>query len=233
MLKVKLFADTSVRSEIDKYAEIVSGFTTNPSLMKKAGVLDYQAFAMGVIEQYSNHSLSLEVFADDFKEMERQARKIASWGSNVFVKIPVTNTLGEPSAQLVRHLLKDGIKVNVTAILMLAQAVHIFDEIDDLATQCYVSIFAGRLADTGMDPCNTMKEATRLAKLNVPNVEILWASTRELFNVIQADMLGVHIITLTPDLLIKLPLLGKNPFDYSLDTVKMFRQDALSADYQL
>ncbi len=232
-LKVKLFADgADLKGMLDMYAKpFVQGFTTNPTLMRKAGVADYRAFAREVVAAIPDRPISFEVFSDEFDEMERQAREIATWGSNVNVKIPVTNTRAEPSYELVRRLTRAGIHVNVTAVFTLEQVRAIVEHLDP-STPAYVSIFAGRIADTGRDPVPLMVEAKEiLAK--VPRAELIWASPRELLNVFHAEQAGSDIITVTNDLLAKLAGVGKDLATFSLETVKMFRDDAVKAGFRL
>ena len=232
-LTVKLFADGVDKSAmLSLYRNpLIKGFTTNPTLMRKAGVADYEAFARDVLEAIPDRPISLEVFADEFPEMERQARKIAGWGQNVYVKIPITNTRREPSLDLVRRLTESGIKINVTAILTL-------DQVSDIClvlrggAPAYVSVFAGRIADTGRDPVPVMAAAVEIAR-PAPNVEIIWASPREVLNVMQANLVGCHIITATSDVLKKLDLFGKDLHDYSQETVQMFYDDAAKSRYAL
>jgi transaldolase len=232
-LKVKLFADGADKAcMLQMHANpLIQGFTTNPTLMRRAGVKDYEAFAKEVLAAIPNRPISFEVFADDFPEMERQARKIASWGSNVYVKIPVTNTRREPSYRLVRRLTHDGVKVNVTALLTLEQASEVADALAGGAPSG-VSIFAGRIADTGVDPVPIMAAAVKLLR-SERQIELIWGSPRELLNIFQADAIGCHIITATADLLKKLDLIGKDLNDYSLETVEMFHQDARQAGYTI
>ena len=232
-LKVKLFADGAEKSGmLDMYRNpLISGFTTNPTLMKKAGISNYKEFALDILSVIKDKPISFEVFSDQFDEMERQARLIASWGDNVYVKIPVTNTKKESSFNLVKTLSSAGIKVNVTAMLTVEQVRNILPALKQ-SPGAYVSVFAGRIADSGVDPVPVMKECVALLA-NYPQVELIWASPRELYNVIQANEIGCHIITATNDILKKLSLLGKNLTEYSLETVKMFYSDALSAGYTL
>lgn len=232
-LKVKIFADGADKNAILKLYKnpLIQGFTTNPTLMKKAGITDYEAFARDLLESIPDRPISLEVFADDFDEMERQARKIASWGSNVYVKIPVTNTRAESAAPLVAKLTREGIQLNVTALLTLDQVREICSALSGGAPAC-ISVFAGRVADTGRDPIPMMAEAVDIMRPH-PQMELIWASPRELLNVVQAAQVGCHIITATPDILAKLSLVGKDLTEYSLDTVKMFRSDAVSSGFTL
>ena len=230
-LKIKIFADGANVTEMKKvYSEgIVKGFTTNPTLMKKDGVKDYVAFAKDVLSEIKDMPISFEVFTDDFESMERQAREIGSWGNNVFIKIPITNTKGEPSYELIRKLSDDGMKLNITAILTLEQIENVSKNINE-KTPAIVSLFAGRIADTGRDPIPYIKESLKILKGN-PNAELLWASSRELLNIFQAEECGCHIITVTNDLLKKLQMVNKDLKELSLDTVKMFYNDASSAGY--
>ena len=232
-LKVKIFADGADKNAILKLYKnpLIQGFTTNPTLMKKVGITDYEAFARDLLESIPDRPISLEVFADDFDEMERQARKIASWGSNVYVKIPVTNTRAESAAPLVAKLTREGIQLNVTALLTLDQVHEICSALAGGAPAC-ISVFAGRVADTGRDPVPMMAEAVDIMRPH-PQMELIWASPRELLNVVQAAQVGCHIITATPDILAKLSLVGKDLTEYSLDTVKMFRNDAVSSGFTL
>src|ERR1043166_9161437 len=232
-LKVKLFADGADKAGmLEMYRKpFVKGFTTNPTLMRKAGVSDYRGFAREILEAIPDRPISFEVFSDEFDEMERQAREIATGGENVYVKIPITNTRREPAYDLVRSLSHDGVKVNVTAMMTLEQVRAIADALRGGAPSC-VSVFAGRIADTGVDPMPIMAESVRILA-DVPGAELIWASPRELLNVFQADAVGCHIITATNDILKKLDLIGKDLADYSLDTVKMFFNDAAQAGFTL
>ena len=232
-LRVKIFADgADWAGMLDIYRHpLVKGFTTNPTLMRKAGVADYRAFAHDILREIPDRPISFEVFSDDFGEMERQAREIARWGDNVYVKIPVTNTLGESSEAVIRTLARAKVKVNVTALLALDQVRVVGAALADGPPAC-VSVFAGRVADTGCDPVPLMAAAVELLR-PYPNIELIWASPRELLNIFQADAVGCHIITATNDILAKLHLVGKDLREYSLDTVKMFRDDALKAGFTL
>jgi transaldolase len=232
--KVKLFADGANRDEIlSLYRNpLIKGFTTNPTLMRKAGVADYEDFARNILAEISDRPISLEVFADDFPEMERQAHKISSWGKNVYVKVPVTNTKAEPALALIQRLSKDGIKLNVTAMTTLEQVKQAIPALTE-SPSAYVSIFAGRVADTGIDPVPVMAEAVALLRREAPHVELVWASPREVLNIVQAESIGCHIITATADILKKLELLGRDLTEYSLDTVKMFHRDAVQAGFQI
>lgn len=232
-LRVKLFADGADKNGmLEMYRNpLIAGFTTNPTLMRKAGVTDYATFAQDVLAIIKDRPISFEVFSDEFEEMYNQAKIIASWGKNVYVKIPITNTKGESSYALVEKLSAQGIKVNVTAILAYEQVVKIAPALKN-SPGAYISVFAGRIADSGRDPLPIMKRCLDLLS-NYPNVELIWASPRELYNVIQANEIGCHIITATNDILKKLPLLGKDLLEYSLETVKMFYNDALAAGYHI
>jgi transaldolase len=232
-LKVKLFADGADKSAmLDLYAKpYIKGFTTNPTLMRKAGITDYEAFARDILRAIPDRPISLEVFADDFSGMERQARRIAEWGDNVYVKIPVTNTRREPSLDLICRLAHSGVKLNVTAILTLGQVRDVVAVLRDGPPSC-VSVFAGRIADTGRDPVPLMATAVEIVRVH-PGMELIWASPRELLNVFQADAIGCHIITATPDILKKLSLRGKDLLEYSLETVQMFFDDARKSGFTL
>jgi transaldolase len=233
MLKVKIFADGANKADMLRlYADTrIRGFTTNPTLMRNAGITDYAAFAADILASIHDRPISFEVFSDEFDEMERQALKIASWGANVFVKIPVTNTKSEPSYDLIRRLAERGVQLNVTAIMTLAQVRDVSAALGNHAPS-NVSIFAGRIADTGVDPVPIMAEAVKICR-KYHKQELIWASPRELLNIIQAGEIGCHIITVTADVLKKLPLIGKDLGEYSLDTVKMFHGDAMAAGFRL
>jgi transaldolase len=232
-LKVKLFADgADVAGMVEMYRRPwIKGFTTNPTLMRKAGVSDYRAFAREVLAAIPDRPISFEVFSDDFDEMARQAHEIASWGANVNVKIPVTNTRGEPSYQLIRDLAAARIMLNVTAVFTLDQVRDVVAHLDP-ATPAYISLFAGRVADTGRDPMPHMAAALKHVHVH-PKAELIWASPREVLNVFHADAVGCDIITVTNDLLAKLPACGKDLAEFSLETVQMFRNDAVKAGYRL
>ena len=232
-LDVKLFADGADREGIlQLYANpVIKGFTTNPTLMRTAGVEDYEWFARDILQTVPDRPFSLEVFADEHKEMERQAVKIASWGENVYVKIPVTDTKRQPTGELLRRLSGDGVKVNVTALMTARQVGEVAECVAD-APAAYVSVFAGRVADSGRDPIPIMQESLAVLR-DLPQVELIWASPRELLNIVQAHEIGCDIITVTHDLLKKLPTLGKDLDDFSLETVQMFHGDASSAGYSL
>ncbi len=232
-LRVKIFADGADKAGmLEMYAKpFIKGLTTNPTLMKKAGINDYKAFCKDILGSINDKPLSFEVFSDDFHEMERQALEIASWGENVYVKIPITNTKQEPCYGLVKRLAAKAVKLNVTALMTLDQVWDIAQCLDPRVPN-YVSVFAGRIADTGCDPVPMMKKAVEILQ-SVPSSELIWASPRELLNIYQADDIGCHIITVTNDILKKLSLVGYSLEEYSLDTVKMFYKDALEAGFKL
>lgn len=231
--KVKLFADGADLAGIKEMASIpaIKGFTTNPTLMRKAGVTDYKEFALQALQVVGGRPISFEVFADEFGAMESQAREIASWGKNVYVKIPVTNTKGEFVGPLVERLSRGGVQVNVTALMTVDQVKQVTDRLAP-DTPAIISVFAGRIADTGRDPMPIMAEAVRVMKAR-PKAELIWASPRELLNIVHAAQVGCHIITATNDILKKLPLLGKDLDAYSLETVEMFHKDAKAAGYSI
>lgn len=232
-LNVKIFADGADKvGMLDMYSKpFIKGLTTNPTLMKKAGIKDYRAFCKDILTMIKDKPLSFEVFSDEFSEMERQAIEIASWGENVYVKIPITNTAKQDSCDLIKKLSAKNVKLNVTAIMTLQQVENVA-----LALQpnvpSYVSVFAGRIADTGVDPLPIMIESVRILK-SLGKSELIWASPRELLNIFQADEIGCHIITVTNDILKKINLVGYDLEKYSLDTVKMFYDDAKIAGYQI
>lgn len=232
-LKIKLFADGAVLSDmLSAYeAKIVTGFTTNPTLMKKAGITDYEAFAKEVVKAIPDYPISFEVFSDDFETMEKEARIIGSWGPNVNIKIPITNTKGESAIPLIKKLSAEGFQLNVTAILTLEQVKQVAAALNPDVT-AIVSVFAGRIADTGRDPIPVMKEAASILE-SYPKAELLWASTRELINIYQAEECGCKIITVTNDILKKLSMVGKDLDQLSLETVKMFYADAQQAGFQI
>jgi transaldolase len=231
--KIKMFADgADLQEMVQEYKKgVVQGFTTNPTLMKKAGVKNYEEFAHAALKAIPDLPISFEVFSDDFSEMEREARKVARWGDNVYIKIPITNTRKESSLPLIRKLSHDGLKINVTAILTYDQVKGAFDALSP-STPAIISVFAGRIADTGVDPVPIMKQSSQLVR-SKRNVELLWASTRELLNLFQAEQCGCQIITITNDILKKLALVGKGLDELSLDTVKMFYDDAHSSGYTI
>jgi transaldolase len=231
-LRVKIFADGAEKAGmLTMYRNpLVKGFTTNPTLMRKAGITHYESFARDVLAAIPDRPISLEVFSDDFAEMERQARTIAAWGPNAYVKIPVTDTKGNGTETLIRTLASDGIRLNVTALMTVPQVERVSAALGDVPS--FISVFAGRIADSGNDPVPIMRDA--LAAMSArPKQELIWASPREVFNAVQADALGVHVITMTNDLLAKLPLLGTTLEDFSLETVRMFSSDAASAGFSL
>jgi len=232
-LKIRIFADgADKRGILDLYKNpLIQGFTTNPTLMRQVGIADYEAFARDILAEIPDRPFSLEVFSDEFDEMGRQARKLATLGSNVYVKIPITNTRGESSASLVRALTLENIKLNVTALMTIDQVRSTTSALTG-SPSAYISVFAGRVADAGVDPLPIMRESLAIMR-SQPQLELIWASPREIFNLVQADQIGCHIITITHDLLKKLPSLGKDLTDFSLDTVKMFHRDAQTAGYKL
>jgi transaldolase len=232
-LRVKIFADGADPRVLGELAHdpLIRGFTTNPTLMRAAGISDYEAFAREMLEAVSGRPVSFEVFDHDFDEMERQALKIASWGENVYVKIPITDTEGASSERLIRRLADGGVQLNVTALLTLEQVETVRSALAG-GPSAFVSMFAGRVADTGRDPVPHMARAVELLA-DQPQIELIWASPREVLNIFQADATGCHIITVTPDLLKKLPIIGRDLNEYSVDTVKMFHRDAEAAGYQL
>ncbi len=232
-LQVKIFADGADRAGmVEMYSKpYISGFTTNPTLMRKAGITDYRAFAREILEYIPDRPISFEVFADEPDEMERQAREIATWSDNVYVKIPVMNTKAVPTYDLVHRMSHDGVKLNVTALMTPLQVEAVTDALVGGAP-AYVSVFAGRIADTGRDPLPIMGTAMRILR-RAPNAELIWASPRELLNIFQADSMGCHIITVANDTLKKLELIGKDLDEFSLDTVLMFHRDAAAAGYKL
>ena len=233
-LKVKIFGDGADKAAIlELYKNpLIKGFTTNPTLMRKAGIKNYEAFAKDLLESVPDRPISFEVFADDYATMKSQAFKIASWGENVYVKIPVTNTHGARSYGLVHELSHDGVKVNVTALMTAGQVNQSCDALVGGAP-AYISVFAGRIADTGWDPMPEMAAHVRNINTVSPNAELIWASPRELLNVFQADAIGCHVITATTDILKKLSLVGKDLTEYSLETVQMFYRDAQESGYTL
>ena len=235
-LNVDIFADGANKHdifELDKNP-LIKGFTTNPTLMRKAGVLDYKAFAFDILSSIKYKPISFEVLADDFKEMKRQAKEIASWGENVYVKIPITNTKGESSVKLIKDLSDAKVKINVTAVMTTEQVEEVLPALQN-APACYISIFAGRIANTGRNPITTMKTVLKMLVHynNKNNIELIWASPRELLNIIQAHEVGCHIITATNDILEKLHLINKDLNEFSLETVRMFYNDAQKAGYKI
>ncbi len=232
-LRVQIFADGADKvGMLEMYAKsYIKGLTTNPTLMKKVGITDYRAFCKDILTHIKDKPVSFEVFSDDFSEMERQAMEIASWGENVYVKIPITNTKQKTCYALVEKLAAQRVKVNVTAIMTLAQVRNLVAALNP-SVPSYVSVFAGRIADTGRDPVPLMAAAVEMLKV-APAAELIWASPRELLNIFQADDIGCQVITVTNDILKKLSLLGYDLDEYSLDTVKMFYSDAVSAGFKL
>jgi transaldolase len=230
---IKIFADGAERDGmLEMYkSPMISGLTTNPTLMRKAGVKNYKEFALDILSEIKDKPVSFEVFSDEFVEMERQAMEIASWSENVYVKVPVTNTKRIPSKGLIKNLSSAGVKLNVTAMMTYEQVADILPVLNREVSS-YVSVFAGRIADAGFDPVPIMSSIVELLE-NYPNVELLWASPREIYNIVQAEAIGCHIITLTNSLLKKLPMLGKDLTEFSLDTVKMFYDDAKAAGYSI
>jgi transaldolase len=232
-LKIKLFADGADLETMIAMAnlEYIQGLTTNPTLMRKAGISDYKSFSRQVLKEITNKPISFEVFSDDYEEMKRQAMEIASWGDNVYVKIPITTSTGSPTTDVVEYLVGKNVKLNVTAILTPEQVTSV-SKVLNPEVPSYVSVFAGRIADTGRDPEEIMRTALKILQSN-QSAELIWASPRELLNVFQADKIGCHIITATTDVLNKLKLVGKDLTEYSLETVQMFRNDALASGYNL
>jgi transaldolase len=232
-LRVKIFADGADRAGMLEMAgkPHIAGLTTNPTLMRKAGITDYRGFAHDILAAIPDKPISFEVFSDDFTEMERQAYEIASWGRNVYVKIPVTNTRRESATRLIRRLALAGVRQNVTALMTLGQVREVSAALAQ-GPESYISVFAGRIADTGRDPVPLMTSAVEIMRPH-PRQQLIWASPRELLNIFQADTIGCHIITVTNDVLKKLELVGKDLSDYSLETVKMFHEDATKAGFTL
>ena len=232
-LSVKIYADGAELAGIIEMAKnpLIKGFTTNPTLMRKAGISDYKKFALEVLQAIPDRPISFEVFSDDFEEMYEQAMEISSWGKNVNIKVPVTNTRKEFSGNLITRLSEKGVFVNVTALMTLQQVNDVMNCLKGNAP-AYISVFAGRIADTGRDPMPIMCEAATISR-NRPDTEIIWASPRELFNIFQANEAGVQIITVANDILNKLSNVGKDLDEYSLETVKMFRNDAVKAGFTI
>ena len=232
-LDIKIFADGADLVSIEKLNmdQNISGFTTNPSLMKKAGVTKYKKFCQDVLKITKDKPVSFEIFSDDLDKMYDQANEIASWGKSIFVKIPITNSKGEKTSGLIKKLLENKVKCNVTAILTIQQVKEIY-EISNFETEVIISIFVGRIADTGIDPIPMMTEAVNICKTK-KNIEILWASTRELINIYQANQINCQIITVPHDILKKIPLIGKNLDDLSLETVQTFLNDASKAGFKI
>lgn len=232
-LKVKLFADGAQKSDIlQLYPDPkIKGFTTNPTLMQKVGITDYAAFSKDILKSIQDKPISFEVFSDDFEEMYKQALEISTWGQNVYVKIPITNTKGESSLPLVKSLVEKNVQLNVTALFTLTQVKETVEALKGTKSS-YISVFAGRIADTGRDPMPMMKETLEIMK-PYPEMELIWASPRELLNIFQADEIGCHIITVTYDVLKKLDSVGKDLDEFSLETVKMFYDDAVKAGFSI
>lgn len=232
-LKVKIFADGANKKDmLEMYSkEFIKGLTTNPSLMKKEGIKNYKNFCVDILKSIKDKPISFEVFSDNFIEMERQALEIASWGENVYVKIPITNTKKETCYKTIEKLSKHKVKLNITAIMTLQQVEEVASVLAP-SVPSYVSVFAGRIADTAVDPLPLMTKTVSILK-PLPECELIWASPRELLNIFQADSIGCHIITVTNDILKKLPLINRDLNEFSLDTVKMFYNDAIDAGYKL
>jgi transaldolase len=232
-LKIKLFADgADLAGMLEMYEKpYIQGLTTNPTLMRKAGITDYRKFAQEVLKHVKTKPISFEVFSDDLEEMERQALEISTWGNNVYVKIPITNTESKSTEKIVENLVRSKVKVNVTALMTVEQVSRV-SAVLGTSVPSYVSVFAGRIADTGRDPLEIMSQSLKILSKN-PASELIWASPRELLNVFQANHIGCHVITATNDILKKLDLIGYDLDRYSLDTVKMFRNDALDARFEL
>lgn len=232
-LRVKLFADGADLSSMIEIASKphISGLTTNPTLMRKAGITNYTSFAHSALKEIKDKPISFEVFSDDLEEMKEQAEKIASWGDNVYVKVPITNTLGKSTKSVIKYLTENGVKVNVTALMTLEQVEDVVSVLNP-EIESFVSVFAGRIADTGIDPMPIMKRCVEALSINTKS-ELIWASPRELLNVFQADQIGCQIITATNEILAKLELCGRDLTQYSLETVLMFHNDAQSAGYTI
>jgi len=232
-LRVAIFADGAEKADmLEMYTKpYIKGLTTNPTLMRKAGIADYKAFCKDILSYIKEKPLSIEVFSDDFAEMERQALEISSWGENVYVKVPITNTKRESCCDLVARLGDQGVKLNITAVMTLQQVRDVAIALNPKVSS-YVSVFAGRIADTGIDPVPLMAAALEILKLT-PRAKLIWASPRELLNIFQADQINCHVITVTNDILKKVPMIGYDLDSYSLDTVKMFHRDAVESDFKL
>jgi len=233
-LKVKIFADGSDLQGMIKLAQNdwIKGLTTNPTLMAKAGIKDYKSFALAVLSHIKNKPISFEIFTDDLDDMKRQALEIASWADNVYVKLPITNTLGISTCSLMKELSEQGVKINATAIFELEQVSEAVEAVKNRAPSV-ISVFAGRIADTGVAPKPLMTEALKICQAANPNIELLWASPRELYNIIEAEECGTHIITVSHDILGKIGLFGKDLKQFSLETVKMFYNDATKAGFTI
>ena len=232
-LKVKIFADGASKKDILELnsKDFIKGFTTNPSLMKKSGITDYERFSREILQIVNKKPLSLEVFADDFEEIEKQARKISQWGENVYVKIPISNSKGEKSIRLIKKLSNEGVKLNITAIFTIKQIEETIDALNNNVNSI-ISIFAGRIADTGVDPVPYINKAKDLIGDN-ENMMTLWASTRQIYSIFEADKVGCDIITVPHEMLNKLDILGKNLEEYSLETVNQFYKDAISSNFNI
>lgn len=232
-LSIKLFADGADLNTMVQMSEktFIKGLTTNPTLMRKAGITNYKIFALEVLQTIKSKPISFEVFSDDIEEMITQGMEIASWGQNVNVKIPVTNTKGQSTAKAIKYLTRQGIPINVTAILTIDQVKRVLEAAEQ-TTNIYISVFAGRIADTGRDPIPMMRHCLEIMS-GINSAELIWASPRELLNIVQANEIGCHIITSTPDILKKIELIGKDLEQYSLETVRMFRNDAVASGYKV
>jgi len=232
-LNIKIFADGADLATMINMSKkpLIKGLTTNPTLMRKAGINNYKKFAIEALKEIHNKPISFEVFSDDFNEMIQQASEISSWGSNVNVKIPITNSKGIESTQVIKELSRRGVILNITALMTIEQVEKVVGALDG-DSEAFISVFAGRISDTGRDPIPLMEKALQIMK-DKPKSELIWASPRELLNVIQADKIGCHVITATSDILAKLDLVGKDLAQYSLETVKMFRNDALASGYSI
>lgn len=233
LLKVKLFSDGADKKAMIEMASkpYIKGLTTNPTLMRKAGVQNYRLFAKEILTEIRDKPISFEVFSDELAEMKSQALEIASWAENVYVKVPITNSMGVPTTEVIAYLSSNNVKLNITAILTSTQVAEVVSALNPRVSN-YVSVFAGRIADTGVDPIPMMQDCLKLIAVN-PMSELIWASPRELLNIFQADEIGCHIITATSDILNKLNLIGKDLTSYSLDTVKMFRNDAVQSGFKI
>ena len=232
-LNIKIFADGAEKTKMLELnsSPLIKGLTTNPTLMKKAGIVNYSEFCNDILNYVKDKPISFEVFSDDFYEMERQALKISSWAKNVYVKIPITNTKREKSEELIKKLSLAGVKLNVTAIMNLDQVENVLSSLSQNIPS-YISVFAGRIADTGVDPLPVMKQCLNMMKSNKLS-ELIWASPRELLNIFQADEIGCHVITVTPEILSKIKFVGYDLSEFSLDTVKMFYKDSIDAGFSL
>ena len=232
-LNIKIFADGAEKTKMLELnsSPLIKGLTTNPTLMKKAGIVNYSEFCNDILNYVKDKPISFEVFSDDFYEMERQALKISSWAKNVYVKIPITNTKREKSEELIKKLSLAGVKLNVTAIMNLDQVENVLSSLSQKIPS-YISVFAGRIADTGVDPIPVMKQCLNMMKSNKLS-ELIWASPRELLNIFQADEIGCHVITVTPEILSKIKFVGYDLSEFSLDTVKMFYKDSIDAGFSL